>query len=243
MSTKAPRKSARPKPAAGPPGPKSKSKSKAKPKPEPRPKSKPKRKPEPRSPAREAAPQQAAPAPPPFELDPGRLEEGLRTITSELKHWANKGRYTRVRFRFRGKQLLPDLPLAAVVAAEGLSFYWAGILRALVVNVAGGALLTMELVNDADKRVGEGREALLGGDLDRALELFGQALQMDRDNAGAHLNIGVALKLRGDVGGARTALEQAARLDPDGPAGAEAARILETLARAQGTVALPGPDR
>ena len=165
----------------------------------------------------------------PIELDPRALEEGLKKLGGELKHWMNKGRYTKVRFKFRGKPLLPDLPLAAVAAAEGLTFYWTGILRLLLVNVAGRALIDVELVNDADKKVQAGREALLSGDADAALALFREALVMDRENAGAHLNIGVALKLRGDRAGARAAFDTARRLDPTGPVGAEAERLVQTL--------------
>src|SRR4051794_31278870 len=71
------------------------------------------------------------------EVDPRAIDETLGKFKDQLVHWANKGRFTKVRFRFRGKQLLPDIPLAAVVAAEGLTFYWGGILRALVMNIAG----------------------------------------------------------------------------------------------------------
>jgi hypothetical protein len=165
----------------------------------------------------------------PFEIDPKRVEESLRKMGEELVHWANKGRYTKVRFKFRGKQLLPDLPIAAVVAAEGLTFYWGGILRALIFTVAGGSLLQVELVNDADKRVQAGKEALLAGDLDEALAHFREALAMDRDNVGAHLNVGVALKLRGDREGALASFERARALDPEGPLGAEAERLAAPL--------------
>src|SRR5687767_2331374 len=79
-----------------------------------------------------------------IEIDPRRIDETLNKFKSELVHWANKGRYTKVRFKFRGKQLLPDLPLAAVAAAEGLTFYWGGILRALIVNFAGKAVFDVE---------------------------------------------------------------------------------------------------
>lgn len=177
----------------------------------------------------------------PLEIDPQQVEETLRKIRGELVHWANKGRYTRVRFKFRGKQLLPDIPLAAVVAAEGLSFYWAGLLRALVMTVAGGALIDVELVNDSDKRVQEGKEALLSGDLDRALALFQQAVEMQRDNAGAHLNIGVALKLKGDRRGARSALEHARALDPTGAVGAEAERLLSTVPPGEAVIVARSP--
>ena len=165
----------------------------------------------------------------PFEIDPKRIEEGLKKLQGELVHWANKGRYTKVRFKFRGKQLLPDLPLAAVAAAQGVTFYWGGILRALIANVVGTSVLQVELVNDADKRVHAGKEALLSGDVDQALVLFREALAMDRDNAAAHLNVGVALKLKGDRDGALAAFERAREKDPEGPTGAEAERLAAPL--------------
>jgi tetratricopeptide (TPR) repeat protein len=165
----------------------------------------------------------------PIELDTGPLEEVVEKIRSEVLHWANKGRYTKVRFKFRGRQLLPDIPLAAIVAAEGLSFYWAGLLRALVVNVAGGALIDVELVNDSEKVIARGREALLSGDVPSALQHFRKAIEMDRDSANAWLNLGIALKLKGDVESARQALEKARAMALRGPTAEEAERILETL--------------
>jgi tetratricopeptide (TPR) repeat protein len=181
--------------------------------------------PPPALPEGEAAPGRTLP----FELDPRKLEEGLRSLQGELVHWANKGRYTRVRFKFRGKQLLPDLPLAAVVAAEGLTFYWGGILRALLFNVAGKSVLSVELVNDADKRVQAGKEALLSGDVEVALAHFREALAMDRDHAAAHLNLGVGYKLQGQRELALAALEKARQMDPEGAVGAEAERLLAGL--------------
>jgi tetratricopeptide (TPR) repeat protein len=165
----------------------------------------------------------------PFEIDPKRVEESLKKLQGEMVHWANKGRYTKVRFKFRGKQLLPDLPLAAVVAAEGLTFYWGGILRALVANVVGQSVLSVEFINDSEKRVQAGKEALLSGDVDQALAEFREALSMDRDNASAHLNVGVALKLKGDREGALAAFEKAKEKDPEGPVGAEAERLAAPL--------------
>jgi tetratricopeptide (TPR) repeat protein len=150
-------------------------------------------------------------------------------VGSELVRWAKKGAYTKVRLKFRGRQMLPDIPLAALVAAEGLSFYWAGLLRALAVNVAGGALIEVELVNDSEKVIAQGREALLSGEVEKALEHFHRATEMDRDNADAWLNLGVAWKLRGDLAGARNALEKARTLGAKSPTAAEAERILKTL--------------
>lgn len=165
----------------------------------------------------------------PVEVDPLRIEETLRRIREELSHWAKKGRYTKVRFKFRGKPLLPDLPLAVVVAAEGVSFYWGGLLRALLVNFAGKTLFDVELVNDSAKKVQAGREALLSGDVDRALGFFQEAIDMARDNASAHLNLGIALKLKGELAAARASLARARALDETGPIGNEAERILATV--------------
>jgi tetratricopeptide (TPR) repeat protein len=160
------------------------------------------------------------------DVEPGRIEEMLRTLRTELGALANKGRYTRVRFKFRGKQLLPDLPLAAVVAAEGLTFYWAGILRALLVNVAGKSVFSVELVNDSARFVEAGKAELIAGELDRAIESFRTALRMERDNPRAHLHLGAALRLKGDLVQAREALERARALDPHGEVGREAGELL-----------------
>jgi tetratricopeptide (TPR) repeat protein len=157
------------------------------------------------------------------------VEETLEKIRSEVVRWANKGRHTKVRLKFRGRRILPDIPLVALVAAEGLSFYWAGLLRALAVNVAGGALIDVELVNDSEKVIAQGREALLAGDVEKALEHFRQATEMDGDRPEAWLNLGIASKLRGDVAAAREALEKARVLGANGPAAAEAERVLKTL--------------
>ncbi len=162
----------------------------------------------------------------PFEIDPKRLEESLKKLSNDVVKWAKKGRYTKVRFKFRGKQLLPDLPLAAVAAVEGLTFYWAGLLRVLVFNLAGRTMFDVELVNDSEKLVQQGKEALLSGELEKALEHFEHARDMDADNANVHLNIGICFKLKGQQDKARAALGDAKRLDPKGPVGAEADRLL-----------------
>ena len=165
----------------------------------------------------------------PIDVQPGAVDEALRKVTETLRQWANAGRYTRVRFKFRGKPLLPDLPLAAVVAAEGLTFYWTGILRALLVNVAGRSVLDVELVNDSEQHVQQGKEELLSGEVDRAIAEFRTALAKQHDNPRAHLNLGVALKLKGDRSGARASLEKARALDADGAVGKEAERLLQGL--------------
>ncbi len=165
----------------------------------------------------------------PFEIDPKKVEDSLRKFRDQVVQLTKKGRYTKVRFKFRGKQLLPDIPLAAVVAVEGATFYWTGLLRALVFNLAGRTLIDVELVNDSEKKIAAGKEALLSGDLDIALAAFREALEMDPENPVVHLNLGVAYKLKGQKEVARLALTKAKSLDPHGPTGMEADRLLTGL--------------
>ena len=188
--------------------------------------------PEPEELIEEAAEAEEAPLPKntlPFEIDPKKVEDSLKKFRDQLIQLTKKGRYTKVRFKFRGKQLLPDLPLAAVVAVEGATFYWTGLLRLLVFNLAGRAVIEVELVNDSEKRITTGKEALLSGDLDEALKAFREALDMDPENAVVHLNLGVAYKLKGQKEVARMALQKAKSLDAHGPTGMEADRLLAGL--------------
>lgn len=191
----------------------------------------PEKKPAPRAARPEAIPDAGGPTLP-FEIDPKKIEASLNKLKDQVVTLAKKGRYTKVRFRFRGKQLLPDIPLAAVVAVEGATFYWAGLLRALVFTLAGRAVIDVELVNDSEKKLVQGKEALLSGELDEALRLFGEACDMDGENPAVHLNLGIALKLKGDHPAARAALEKARDLDPKGPTAHEAERLLKTLTTA-----------
>jgi tetratricopeptide (TPR) repeat protein len=165
----------------------------------------------------------------PLEIDPRKIEASLNKLKAQVVVLAKKGRYTKVRFKFRGKQLLPDIPLAAVVAVEGATFYWAGVLRALVFTLAGRTVIDVELVNDSEKVLAQGKQSLLSGDLEEALASFRKAKEMDEENPSVHLNLGIALKLRGDVAAARAALEQALTLDPQGATASEAERLLKTL--------------
>jgi tetratricopeptide (TPR) repeat protein len=187
-----------------------------------------------KSPPKRRPKKPAAPAPEPrpsaFEFDPKKLEESLTQLKQQLLTWAKQGRHTKVRFKFRGKQLLPDLPLAAVAAAEGLTFFWGGLFRALLVNLAGSTVFEVELVNDSERWLTQGKAELLLGEVDKALACFDEALAMDPENPSVQLNRGVAFKLKGDLPAARQALERAQKLDPEGAIGTEAERVLAGLA-------------
>jgi len=162
-----------------------------------------------------------------IDLEKG-IEDGLRKLAEEAQHWLKRGQHTRVRIKFRGRELV-TLPLSVLIAAEAATLPFAGILRILAVNVVGKAFLDVELINDADAVITRGKELLLEGELDEALAEFQRALAMDPRHANAHLNLGIAQKLKGDRDSARDAFEKAVALDPTGDTGREGRIQLEKL--------------
>ena len=113
-----------------------------------------------------------------FQLDPERIDESLREIGERARKLVEDHRYSKVRLSRKGKPLLPDIPLGAFVAGEAASFWLAGPLRLLLVNLGLGTLITVELVNESDERVASGRQAFMDGDVEEAESLYREALRM-----------------------------------------------------------------
>src|SRR5205085_8903854 len=160
------------------------------------------------------------------------LNEGLdgacARVSQQARDLMSKGQHTRVRIKFRGKQIA-ELPIAVVAAAEVASFWWFGPLRVVIGHVVGKAVLDVEFVSNADHHVAQGRALLADGELEKAVAEFDKALVMDRRHAGALLGKGIALKLKGDKAGARDSFEKAEDADPRSEAGREARRHLDNL--------------
>lgn len=158
----------------------------------------------------------------------GGVDGAFNKISEQARDLMAKGQHTRVRIKFRGRQLA-ELPIAVVAAAEVATFWWLGPLRLLLGHVVGKAVLDVEFVSNADHHVAEGRKLLADGELDKAIAEFDKALAMDRRHAGAHLGKGIALKLRGDKARARESFEKAEEFEPRSEAGREARRHLDNL--------------
>lgn len=156
------------------------------------------------------------------------LDGAFARVSEQARDLMSKGQHTRVRIKFRGKQVA-ELPIAVVAAAEVASFWWFGPLRVVLGHVVGKAVLDVEFVSNADPNVAAGRAFLADGELDKAIAEFDKALVMDRRHAGALLGKGIALKLRGDKASARKCFEQAEEADPRGEPGREARRHLDNL--------------
>jgi tetratricopeptide (TPR) repeat protein len=156
------------------------------------------------------------------------LDGAFVKVSEHARDLMAKGQHTRVRIKFRGKQIA-ELPIAVVAAAEVASFWWFGPLRVVLGHVVGKAILDVEFVSNADHHVTMGRKLLGDGELEQAIAEFDKALAMDRRHAGALLGKGIALKLKGDKTAARECFEKAEDADPRGDAGREARRHLDNL--------------
>jgi tetratricopeptide (TPR) repeat protein len=156
------------------------------------------------------------------------FDDAFGKITDQARDLMAKGQHTRVRIRFRGRQIA-ELPIAVVAAAEVASLWWLGPLRLVLGHVVGKAVLDVEFVSNADQNVAAGRAFLADGELEKAVAEFEKALAMDRRHAGALLGKGIALKLKGDKAAARKCFEQAEEIDPRGEPGREARRHLDNL--------------
>ena len=80
------------------------------------------------------------------------LESAFAKISAQARDLMAKGQHTRVRVKFRGKQIT-EIPIAVVAAAEVASFWWFGPLRVVLGHVVGRAVLDVEFVSNADHHV------------------------------------------------------------------------------------------
>ena len=157
------------------------------------------------------------------------FDKAFGKLRVEAEHMVKKGQHTRMRLKFRGKPVGPEMPVAVVAAAELASLWWAGPLRLLLAHVVGQAVLEVEFINDAQAHVTAGKAFLSSGDLTEALREFDRALEMDRGSAAARLGRGICFKLRGEKDAARKEFLSAEAGDPRGESGREARRHLDNL--------------
>lgn len=162
------------------------------------------------------------------DLDPERIDENLDALGQKLRRAMEQGWYTRVRFKYKGRPLLPDIPLGALVATEVATFWWAGPIRALVMNLGVKTLLEVEFLHAADDKVREGQEAFMNGDVTAAESAYREALRMRPGDIGANYNLGVLLRVSGRREEATLCLTEAARV-PDHPEGSKARELLSRM--------------
>jgi tetratricopeptide (TPR) repeat protein len=159
-----------------------------------------------------------------WKLDPDAIDESVRGLADKARRLWDQGRYTKVRIKYKGRAILPDIPLAAMVAAEGMSLWIAGPLRLLVVNLGANVFLEVELVHEASERVRDGQDLFAQGEVDSAEAKYREALAMKPDDGAALYNLGVLLRVTGRREDAIACFEKVATLvdHPDQPRAVEA---------------------
>jgi tetratricopeptide (TPR) repeat protein len=163
------------------------------------------------------------------EFDPAHLESALSKVREHARDWVDQARYTHVRFSYRGRSLGPDVPLAWVLAGEGVAFWLTGGLATLLVNVGAKAVLDVQFVHLVDEAVRRGLLAYLDGDLSEAESAYRQALEWKPEDPAANYNLGVLLRITGRREEALRRLRAAAMGPEDHPDVARAAEALRKL--------------
>jgi tetratricopeptide (TPR) repeat protein len=169
--------------------------------------------------------------PPKFTLgvDPAKIDEAIKTMRSQVSKLLRRGFADKIRIKYRGKALGPDIPVAYFLAAEAVAFWTTGFLRILLVNLGAKALLEVELISSAVEHHAKGVERYLAGDLDAARKLFESAVESDDYHAASHRMLGTLLRIKGEGEEAKRHLKRAVELDPDGEEGKKAKELLDEM--------------
>jgi tetratricopeptide (TPR) repeat protein len=180
-----------------------------------------------------AEPVEPAQAADPGAVTVGQLLDGAKsavsTVADSARRLIDRGRYRKVRISRKGKPVFPDIPVAAVAVMEAASIATGGLARVLAVNLGAKMFLDINVVNEADKYLERGKQALLDGDLARAEEALVMAGRMDDRHAEVYLELGVLFRLKGQLDDARSFLLRAKELDALGDTGRRAEAILSAI--------------
>ncbi len=170
-----------------------------------------------------------------LEIDPERVDEAVRTLGEQARKLVDQGRYTRVRLKYKGKPLMPDIPMGVFLATEAMTFWYTGLLKALVVNLGMRTVIEVEFIHNADEKVAEGIDLYMAGEVEDAEAKYREALRMKADDPAALYNLGVLLRVTGRRAEALECFKQAAEAEghPDAPRAAEA---LERMSRGPRTL-------
>lgn len=147
------------------------------------------------------------------EVDPNNVEQTMQNIREKIQQLAADGTYTKVRIRFKGRQIVPDIPVGMFLAAEAASFLLMGPLRAALLTIGANMLLEIELIHRSTERVLEGVAFYDQGDVELAEKCFLEALAMRSTDPHAHYHLGVLYRVQAKYDLAKQHLEQAVALN------------------------------
>jgi hypothetical protein len=130
-------------------------------------------------------------------FDPANVGQSLRVLGERLREQAVRSRTTKVRIKYQGRQIGPDLPLGLVLAGEGLGVVLTGPLMALAVHLGAAALLDVELFDEVEERIGAAREAWAEGEVEAAISAYEKALNLRPRDPQASFELGVIFRVIG----------------------------------------------
>jgi tetratricopeptide (TPR) repeat protein len=164
-----------------------------------------------------------------LEINTDKIEESIRQAVDKIQYWYSQGMIHKVRLKYRGKSILPDIPLSYFMLVQVATFFLTGVVRALAISLGTRVFFEIELINDAEELFKRAKQLYLDGELEEAEEMFEQVLKLDKNYAEAHLYLGIISKVRRENEKASRHFLQAQKLDPAGKTGVEAGKNLKKL--------------
>jgi tetratricopeptide (TPR) repeat protein len=165
-----------------------------------------------------------------LEIDPEKIDEAVRTLGERARRLFENSRNMKVRLKYKGKPLMNDIPLSVFMATEALTFWYGGLLRALVMNLGVKTVLGVEIIHTADEDLASGRVFYQEGEIEEAERCYRAALELRPTHAETLYHLGVLLRVSGRRSEAMEAFEGAAK-DGDSPVGLKATEALARMSR------------
>lgn len=164
-----------------------------------------------------------------LEINTNKIDESIKQAVERVQYWYKQGIINKVRLKYKGKAILPDIPLSYFMLVQVATFFLTGVVRALAINLGAKVFFEVEMVNDAQELLKKARDLYLDGELDEALRLLEEVIDLDDRFSEAFLYMGIITKIKGDRDKASKYFLQAQKLDPHGKAGTEAAKNLKKM--------------
>jgi len=164
-----------------------------------------------------------------LEINTNRIEESIKQTVDRVQYWYKQGIINKVRLKYKGKAILPDIPLSYFMLAQVATFFLTGVVRALAITIGTKVFFEIEMINDAEEMLKKARDLYLDGELDEAARLLHEVIELDDRYAEAFLYLGIINKIRGDQQAAMKYFQQAKKLDPHGKPGIEATKNLKKM--------------
>ena len=153
----------------------------------------------------------------------------MKQAVEQVQYWYKQGIINKVRLKYKGKAILPDIPLSYFMLVQVATFFLTGVVRALAFNIGAKVFFEVEMVNDAEELLKKARDLYLDGELDEAIHLLEEVIRMDGRYSEAYLYLGIINKIRGDREAAAKYFQKAQKLDPHGKAGTEATKNMKKM--------------